>query len=195
MSLSKKDIIKMKRLKRFNELFDEEELRADHEVEYISGRLQKDIIANKWGNYWEKDKDNIDITRLFDNLISDGVYQLKLFYKSDVPDVKVVKGSASEESLSKFANIDEPSGEFDMFEVSNENGKVGFGIKVIDKETFDFLMYNQSGQNLRLSLERNYTYDEVYNYLKTTWAFALSKILKMPELQHYGKKEYLGSLN
>jgi hypothetical protein len=195
MSLSKKDIIKMKRLKRFNELFDEEDLRADHEVEYISGRLQKDIIANKWGNYWEKDKDNIDITRLFDNLISDGVYQLKLFYKSDVPDVKVVKGSASEESLSKFANIDEPSGEFDMFEVSNENGKVGFGIKVIDKETFDFLMYNQSGQNLRLSLERNYTYDEVYNYLKTTWAFALSKILKMPELQHYGKKEYLGSLN
>jgi hypothetical protein len=185
----------MKRLKRFNELFDEEDLRADHEVEYISGRLQKDIIANKWGNYWEKDKDNIDITRLFDNLISDGAYQLKLFYKSDVPDVKVVKGSASEESLSKFANIDDPSGEFDMFEVSNENGKVGFGIKIIDKETFDFLMYNQTGQNLRLSLERNYTYDEVYDYLKTTWAFALSKILKMPELQHYGKKEYLGSLN
>jgi hypothetical protein len=176
----------MKKIKKFNELFDDERLKSELEIDYLKGTLPNDIVSGKW-QYWSKDSEHIEV--VIEKLISNGLYQMLLFILKPELGVEINSWEVKESELGPQADKKNLSGEFHMFGLKKGEKDLMLGIKICSSDKFDVLIVFENGEDFNYSkVRRRITFNMLVTHIKNHWLEFLSEF-KMPELFEYGKEE------
>lgn len=179
----------MKRIKKFNELFDDESLKSEFEIDYLRGDIKKDILSGKWPNVWSKNKSSAEA--LLEKLIRAGLHQLLLFILEPELNVKIRNWWIKESEIDQRDNKYDPNGIFHMFGLTKGKIDLIIGIKIYPNQTYDLLMVYEGPKNNDFSFSkmvRNMTFEQLYKYLRNNWLEFLS-LLNVEELNDFGKDE------
>lgn len=182
----------MRRIKKFNELFDDEKMKSANEIDYLKGTLSKDIVTGEFGpEYWNKEK-KMTKDALIEKLINKGIHQLLLFVlepKIDCngDDLAIKIWLYQEGKMIK--NSKDPEGIFNMFGLKSSNFELILGIKIIDKNLFDAVI-TAKGEVNDAQMKRSLNFIQLMNFVKSTWVEKYLPEFENKEISNFGQSEY-----
>lgn len=173
-----------KYIKRFNELFDDETLKSEHEIDYLTGDLQKNIMKGKYGSFFDKGDKKIDA--LLERLMHKGCYQLLVFFIEPKFDIQTKYWTLEEKEILKSSKS---SDIFHLVGLKNTDFELVMGIKILNNGKYDVLLTSK-GKRDNSEMKRDISFDELYNYVKYTWTEYLY-FFEERKLIEYGKQAFI----
>lgn len=174
------------KLKKFNEFFDTEELKAKHEIDYLTGNI-KNLIGKKVE--WNFKDENIS------NLVCKMADLHLPFMRA------FVEADGMEDSKMSFSNFDimvryDDESKFYNFLVKSENSILVLGIRIESMNRYDVYVYmdSENEEDLKVFEEKNVTYNEVVDIIKDLYMPELVD-LGFTELLDYDIEKYYSSKN
>jgi hypothetical protein len=183
----------MSRLKKFNEMFDDESLKAENEREYLDGTLIDRILKGK--KIWTKNdgSEEFKMVRLLNRLIESGLHQLLVFiFKPDIG-LQITKGDFPGSLLGHYADESDMNTHYTACVLQNDKYQILFGIKINADNNYDFFIFC-NGYESDSYLVRNLKYPGLLMELTTKWLEEIS-IFENEELESYGEDYYLEKNN
>ncbi len=148
------------RIKRFFELFDTTDIKAENEIDYLSGNFKD--LGKKIDYDFQKETIGNFLTKISD-------YHFP-FFRAFIKASKESDGDIEIDNFFVYTSTDED--EFYIFCVESENYRVTFGIKINKTNDYDVYIYlddfsflDDTSKNPGVDLN-GITYTELVNYIK-----------------------------
>jgi hypothetical protein len=151
----------MKNIKKFNELFDTEDLKNRHEIPFLTGELQKSLtkIDNNFRD------DNIE------NLTSKLQYKFPFFSAY----IEAANSNSGEKKFSNFKALmknDDKNGYY-YYVASNDYEFVTIGVKIISNNLYDVVAAHEDGDYERHMDEKGLSFDELCEVVRQVFIESL----------------------
>lgn len=179
----------MRKIKKFNELFDDESIKSEHELEYLTGSIYDKIKQSATDNFWQKES-NTQADTLLEKLMHRGLYQLLIFFGTPKLAVTVKSWQIQEREL--FKKTKYPDSIFNLFGIKSGNFELILGIKIIDNNKFDVLL-TASNYNIT-KMNRGISFEELFYFIKYNWLECLS-YFKDKAVTEFGKSSFIRQNN
>jgi hypothetical protein len=178
-----------KYIKRFNELFDTDTLKSTHEIDYLTGELEDNILKGKYGNALDKSKDGgyEKLRSLLERLLHRGCHQLLVFFENH--DVGVKAGMWIKKE-SEFGRSKYSENEFYLLGLENSKYFLAFGIHFLENDKFDLLFSDTEDAELK----RDQSFEDIYIFVKYKWTKLLAKF-ENEKLMNIGKSSFITNNN
>lgn len=178
-----------KSIKRFNELFDDETLKSEHEIDYLTGDLQKNILKGEYGSFFDKEGGK-QINALLERLMHKGCYQLLVFFIEPKFEIQTKHWTLQEDEILKKSKSTDL---FHLLGLKNKEFELILGIKLRPNDKYDVLL-TAKGKRDNSEMKRDISFDELYSYVKYTWTEYLY-FFGERKLIEYGKQAFITQNN
>lgn len=151
----------MKNIKKFNELFDTEDLKNRHEIPFLTGELQKSL--KKIDNDFKDDT--------IENLTSKLQYKFPFFSA-------YIEAADSETGEKNFGNFKvfmkhNDKSDYYYYIASNDNEFVMIGVKIISNNLYDVVAAHEDGSYERHLDEEGLSFDELCELIRQVFIESL----------------------
>ena len=178
-----------KSIKRFNELFDDETLKSEHEIDYLTGDLQKNILKGEYGSFFDKEGGK-QINALLERLMHKGCYQLLVFFIEPKFEIQTKHWTLQEDEILKKSKSTDL---FHLLGLKNKEFELILGIKLRPNDKYDVLL-TAKGKRDNSEMKRDISFEELYKYVKYTWTEYLY-FFEEPKLLQFGKEAFIRQNN